>query len=243
MRGEGAGGNPTRRKGARPKLILVIRAISLPPVALTLLCGLAGRRGFGGPGPHRRSPLSLLPRHSHPLQPRLRIVPSRPLVQNGYPKPIPPIAMRARIRRHAVAPLEIAAPVFRVAPARTTHHDHLMRRQVTQPQPPIALSLLQLHEKKIRTPSFRDTYRKTRAPRIACASCVWPSPGAGKAQSRARLTSPRNILRSASLDGAPDARATLRRPAHERASLTSPFPVFCFTFKTLARHEPQRVGF
>ena len=55
-----------------------------------------------------------------------------------------------RIRRHAVgAPLEIAAPVFRVTPARTAHDNHLMRSKITKPQPPIALLLLQLHEDKI----------------------------------------------------------------------------------------------
>ena len=44
-----------------------------------------------------------------------------------------------RIRRHAVAPLEITATVFRVAPARAVHDDHLMRGQVAEAQPPIAI--------------------------------------------------------------------------------------------------------
>ena len=40
-----------------------------------------------------RSPL--LPRHDHPLQPRLRIIAAGPLVENRDPKPTPPIASLA----------------------------------------------------------------------------------------------------------------------------------------------------
>ena len=41
------------------------------------------------------------------------------------------------------------------APARTAHHDHFMRCEIAEAQPPIALFLLQLHGNKIQTLSPR----------------------------------------------------------------------------------------
>ena len=80
-------------------------------------------------------------------------------------KPAPPIAALApqpklqiedeRIRRHPIPALQKARWKLHATLARTAHHDHLMRRQIAEPQPPIALFLIRLHENKIRTRSDR----------------------------------------------------------------------------------------
>ena len=50
----------------------------------------------------RQQPLAILPRHDHPLQPRLRIIAARPVVKDGDAKPAPPIAVPAPLtRKHA----------------------------------------------------------------------------------------------------------------------------------------------
>ena len=128
--------------------------------------------------------LLLLPRHNHPLQPRLGIIAARPLVENRDPKPAPTIASFApqpklpivdeEIGRQPESPLQEARKILDAAPARTPHDNHFIRRQIAQPQPPIALLLLRIHENKLRTPSplvhsFRDA-TLSRAPHVARAA-------------------------------------------------------------------------
>ena len=59
---------------------------------------------------------------------------------------------RERIRRHTIPALQEPRRILDTAPARTVHHDHFMRREIPEPQPPISSLLLRLHENKIRTP-------------------------------------------------------------------------------------------
>jgi len=91
--------------------------------------------------------LLLLPRHIHPLQPRLRTIAAAPLVENRDPKPNPAIASFApqpklpiedeHIRRQPMPPLQKARKILDTTPTRTAHHDYFMPRHIAQPQPPI----------------------------------------------------------------------------------------------------------
>ena len=96
------------------------------------------------------------------------------------------------------------------APARTAHHDHLMRREIAEPQPPIALLLIRLHENKIQTYSPLVHPFVTRTSRMSCSSCVWPFPGAGERAVKGRAAPPARAHSASALDGASDARATLQ---------------------------------
>ena len=87
--------------------------------------------------------------HHHPLQPWLRIIAARPLVENRDAKSTATIAVRTaqtklqiedeHIRRQPMPPLQKSPRILDTSPTRTPHDDHLMRRRVAKPQPPIAI--------------------------------------------------------------------------------------------------------
>ena len=56
-----------------------------------------------------------------------------------------------RIRRYSMPALQEARKILDTALARTAYHDHLVRSQVVEPQPPIPFLLIRLYENKIRT--------------------------------------------------------------------------------------------
>ena len=97
----------------------------------------------------------LLPRHHHPLQPRLPIIAARAGVKDGDAKATPPIAPLTpqpelqieddEIRRQPMPALQEPRMILNAAPAWTAHHNHLMRRQVSQSQPPIPFLLIRTH--------------------------------------------------------------------------------------------------
>ena len=82
----------------------------------------------------RRSCLSLTPRHHHPLQPRLRIIATRPVVEDRNPETPPLITALAaqpelqivdeEIRGQPMPALQKARKILHAAPARTAHDDH-----------------------------------------------------------------------------------------------------------------------
>ncbi len=90
-----------------------------------------------------------LPRHNHPLQPRLRAIAAPALIKIRNLKPAPTIAPPAphgianRKRAYQTAPDAAAARSpcgTRRCARRAAHHDHLMRCQIARPQPPTALA-------------------------------------------------------------------------------------------------------
>ena len=99
--------------------------------------------------------------HHHPLPPRLRIITAHAVIEDGDPEPAPPIAPPApqpelqiedeRIQRQPIPALQKSPRILDTAPAAAAHHDHFMRGQIAEPQPPIALFLLRFYENKIRT--------------------------------------------------------------------------------------------
>ncbi len=87
--------------------------------------------------------LITLPRDHHTLNRWLRIIPARPLIEDGDAKPAAAIAVRAAqtklqikdkcVRRHPPLALQESLVVFDAASARAAHHNHLMRREIAQP--------------------------------------------------------------------------------------------------------------
>ena len=108
---------------------------------------LTSRKGqFRGWQSHHAGCRPLLPLHHDPLQPRLRIIPPRPLIKDGDAKTRAGIAVRAsqpklqiedkRIRGNPLTALQQPLTTLDASPARAAHHNHLMPGQIAQPQPP-----------------------------------------------------------------------------------------------------------
>jgi len=82
--------------------------------------------------------------------------------------------------------------------ARTAHHDHFVRGEIAEPQPPIALFLLRFHENKIRTCADRVypfvarrsgvTYPLPMAPLLAATRANLPKYVTSSAANFRRLT-------------------------------------------------------
>ena len=119
------------------------------------------------------------------------------------------------------------SPILDTAPAAAAHHDHLMRGHLAKRQPPIPLfssdSMRTKYERSHPASILFMTHVRKPALLASRAPHVYGRhPARAKAQSRARLASPRNIPRSASLDGAPDARARPYGRTHEQLSSQAP---------------------
>ena len=92
-----------------------------------------------------------LPRHHHPLQPRLPIIPARPLVENGDAKT--PRALQCEQRKRNCKSKTSVSDGNRcrrckkpgkystLRPHRSARRSH-MRGQIAEPQPPIAFLLI-----------------------------------------------------------------------------------------------------
>jgi len=122
-------------------------------------------------------------------------------------------------------PLQESLTILDASSARTLHHNHLMRRQIAQPQPPIAFLVLRLHENKVGTiasrvhPFIGASVRVSRRVRLMCVAVSrrWRTRSQGRAWHRlaislaarpltARLFRPRNLM-------APHMKAALLFPA------------------------------